>query len=433
MSAKKFIDFRLKHLNRNLSISYLGQPFVIKSSKGVFFTDDEDHQLLDCINNVSHIGHCHPEYIRRMHAQMGTLLTNCRFLYPQMISATEKLLKMFPGHLKRVLFVNSGSEANDIAMQMARAASGNQNIYCHEGAYHGITQSCMDVSPYKWTPKYPPPPYTRVLTSPCTYRGKYNQFEDSSDRYARDFQADIDHKGNFAGLITESMLSCAGQIIPKKDYFQKIHKVVKDNKGFYISDEVQTGFWRLGTHPFAFSYFDVEPDVVTIGKAMGNGFPVSAVICTEEVADRMFEGGIEIFPTYGGNPLACVATEAVIDIIEEEKLAQNAKEVGEYVLSKFKEFLRYPRVGDVRGKGLFAGIEFVESKVTKKPCTKTAKRVQQLCRGQNVMLSVDAIALNVVKFKPPIIFSKENADQMFQALTNALDQAHQEMGITEQK
>lgn len=427
MSAKKFIDFRLKHLNRNLSISYVGQPFVIKSSSGVFFTDEDGNRLLDCINNVSHIGHCHPEYVRRLQAQLGVLLTNCRFLFPPMLSATEKLLKMFPSSLSRVLFVNSGSEANDLAMQFARIASGKDLIYCHEGGYHGLTQSCMDVSPYKWNANYKPPTNTRVLTSPCTYRGKYHAANNSSDLYAADFQADIAHKGNFAGLITESMLSCAGQIIPRKDYFQKMHQVVKDNKGYYISDEVQTGFWRLGTHPFAFQHFGVAPDIVTIGKAMGNGFPVSAVVCTEEVADKVHEHGIEIFPTYGGNPMACVATEAVIDIIEQEKLAQNSLEVGAYVLSKFREFLRYERVGDVRGQGLFAGIEFVESKETRKPDSRTAKRVQQLCRAAGVLLSVDAVALNVMKFKPPIVFSKENADQMVGVLAKAMEQAHQEL------
>lgn len=426
MSAKKLIDFRLAHLNKTMSISYSGNPFVIAKSKGVFFTDDSGAQLLDCINNVSHIGHCHPEYVRRMSAQLDTLVTNCRFLYPQMQSATEKLLKLLPPHLTRVLYVNSGSEANDIAMQMARVCSGEPTIYCHEGAYHGLTQSCMDVSPYKWNDHYKKQFRNVVLASPCTYRGKYSHLKDSSQRYAADFAAKVTQKKRFAGFITESMLSCAGQVIPKEDYFQEIHAVVKRHNGYYISDEVQTGFGRLGTHPFAFQHYGVKPDIVTMGKAMGNGFPVSAVVCTEEVGEKFFARGIEYFATYGGNPLAVTAAEAVMDVIEAEKLQENALRVGAYLLENLKKFLKYEIVGDVRGQGLFLGIEFVVSKKSKKPNKKMAKRVQTLTREQNVLVSVDAIAENVVKIKPPIVFSMENADQLLAALGKSIEQAQSE-------
>lgn len=427
MSAAKLIGFRTQHLNQTLSISYSSAPFMVAKSKGVYFWDDNGTRILDCINNVSHIGHCHPEYVKRMSNQLGVLLTNSRFLYPQIQTATEKLLARVSPHLTRVLYVSSGSEANDVAMQMARIATDQPLVYCHAGAYHGLTQSCMDVSPYKWNEHYKKQVNTGVIQSPCTYRGKYSHYPDSSARYAQDLDALIKKKGKFAGIITESMLSCAGQIIPKADYFQAIEEVVKKHKGVYISDEVQTGFGRLGTKYFAFQHYGTKPDIVTMGKAMGNGFPVSAVICTEEVHAKFVARNIEYFATYGGNPLAVTAAEAVMDVVESERLQQNALEVGNYIFTRLKEFLKYDFVGDIRGQGLFLGIEFVESKKTKKANSKVAKRVQALTRQQNVMVSVDAIALNVIKIKPPIVFSKENADEMLAALANSLEAVEKEL------
>ena len=417
---KQIIDFRLKHINKALSISHKDDPIYISKAKGVFIYDQNNNKFLDCINNVTHIGHTNKIYAKRMNKQLHTLVTNSRFLYDPMITATQKLLRMFPPHLQRVTWTNSGSESNDLAMQMAKTFTHKNMMYCHAGAYHGVSTETMSVSPYKWNQNCPQPSLTGVVQTACTYRGKYNDKNDSSQLYAKDFAEQLKNNNNFAGFITEAMQSCGGQVIPKQDYLQEIQKVVRANKGVFILDEVQTGFSRLGSHDFAFQYYDVQPDIVTIGKAMGNGFPVSAVICSEEIAHAYANLDIEYFSTCGGNPLACVATEAVIDVIQEFELKKNALEVGKYLLNKLSPLKTFPFVGDVRGLGLFLGIEFVENKQNKIPFTKIAKAIQILAKKRGVLLSVDGVHCNVIKIKPPMFFSTKNADTVFKTLQEIL-------------
>jgi ethanolamine-phosphate phospho-lyase len=417
----EMLEFRREHLNPMMSISYNPLPIYVKKSEGQYFYDQDDRKLLDCINNVSHVGHCNPVYVERISRQFGILNTNSRFLYDVLNNATQKLLSLFPPELCVVTWANSGSEANDLAIQMARIHTGNEGIVCLDGGYHGHTEVTMKISPYKWNKNYKKPKEVIIAKSPCTYRGEYFDQENSSALYARDLRKQLLRKPKVACYIAESMQSCGGQVVPNQDFLKEIYQVIKEKGGVCIADEVQTGMGRLGNHFWAFEYYGVTPDIVTVGKALGNGYPVSAVICTKQISDTFAKRNIEYFNTYGANPVACTAAEAVIDIVRQEKLQENAKEVGTYLNGKFKELLRFPQVGDIRGMGFFQGIDVVESKESRKPDSKMALRIRQEVRRRGVLISVDGPHNNVLKFKPPMVFNKENADTLIETLTSVLE------------
>jgi ethanolamine-phosphate phospho-lyase len=416
----KMVSFRKKYLNPMMSISYSPSPIYIQRSEGQYLYDENNKQLLDCINNVSHIGHCHPEAVARISKQFGILNTNSRFLYNVLNDATEKLLSLFPPELCVVTWVNSGSEANDLALQMARVHTGNEAIVCLDGAYHGHSDLTMKVSPYKWKENFKRPNDVVVAKSPCTYRGAYYKKENSSQLYAKDLEKQLAKKPNVAAFISESMQSCGGQVVPKQDYFKEIYNVIREKGGICIADEVQTGMGRLGKHFWAFEHYGSIPDIVTVGKALGNGYPVSAVVCKKEISDSFARRGIEYFNTFGANPIACTAAEAVIDIIRKQKLQENATEVGDYLNGKLKGLLRFEQVGDIRGMGFFQGIDIVKSKKSRDPDSETALKIRQEVRNRGVLISVDGPHNNVLKFKPPMVFNKDNADTLIKTLTDVL-------------
>lgn len=265
-----------------LALNYAENPLKILYAKGQFLYEEKGTKVLDCINNVSHIGHCHPYFVMRMNIQNSHLLTNSRFLYDELMTATHKLLKTLPPELSVVTFVNSGSEANDIAMQMAEVHTRKRKVICFDGAYHGITTKCVEVSPYKWNEQYPKPENTIVADVPCFYRGKFRDSEKPVEDYSNYFKDLITE--DTSAFICEYMQSCGGQIIPPKPFYKALYKELKDRGVVCIGDEVQTGFARLGEAFWAAEYYGVVPDIMTVGKAMGNGFPVAAVICTKEIA-----------------------------------------------------------------------------------------------------------------------------------------------------
>lgn len=240
---------RLEKLNPTLSISYFPNPLQIKTAKGAIMIEENGQENVDCINNVSHIGHCHPKFVKRIAEQASILQTNSRFLYDVLLEATNKLLKKFPPELCVVTFCNSGSEANDLAMQMAQVHTGKPGIICLDGAYHGVTRATMDISPYKWNDKYKQNPLVTVAKSPCTYRGALAGKTNSKD-YAAYLPSIINE--NTGAFISEMMQSCAGQVIPFKDFYSELYPVLRSHGVVAIADEVQTGFGRLGSHFWAF-------------------------------------------------------------------------------------------------------------------------------------------------------------------------------------
>ncbi|XP_077444380.1 ethanolamine-phosphate phospho-lyase isoform X2 [Stigmatopora argus] len=316
--------------------------------------------------------------------------------------------------------LNSRSEANDLALRLARQYSGSQDIVTLDNAYHGHVTSLIEISPYKFhhKPNASHPPFVHVAPSPDVYRGKYRRdHPDAAKAYAdevRDIIRQVQSKGSkVAAFIAESLQSCGGQVVPPAGYFQRVAEHVRQAGGLFIADEVQVGFGRVGAHFWAFQLQgdDFVPDIVTMGKPIGNGHPMSCVVTSREVAQAFATSGMEYFNTFGGNPVSCAIGLAVLDVIAKEDLQGRALRVGGYLtslLEKLKE--KHPLIGDIRGRGLFVGVELVRDRTQLTPATAEANEVICRLKEQLVLLSADGPHRNVLKFKPPMCFSAEDAD-----------------------
>ena len=413
-SDDEIVHFRRKHLGKSLSISYK-TPLYIVRGEGVYLIDTDGKKYLDTANNVNHVGHQHPKVVAAGQRQMAVLTTNTRYLHEEIITYTTALLKKLPKQLSVLHIVNSGSEANELALRMATTITKSKNILAIEEGYHGNTNATMDVSSYKFDHKggSGKPETTHILPLPDPYRGRHTG-ENCGIEYANYAQQHIDRlksKGeNIAGFIGESMISCGGQIVPPSNYFKDVYKSMRAAGGLCIADEVQTGFGRMGKTFWAFELYDVIPDIVTMGKPVGNGHPLAVVACTRAVADA-FDTGLEFFNTFGGNPVSCAIGRSVLEVIEEENLQENALLVGNFLksqLANLKE--KYPIIGDVRGEGLFLGFELND--VNKKPLPEQAAYLANRMLALGVIISTDGPDYNVIKIKPPIVFSKANAEEL---------------------
>lgn len=414
ISDENIINFRKDHLGKGLSLSY-HKPLHIVRGEGVYLIDIEGRKYLDTVNNVNHVGHQHPKVVAAGQKQMAVLNTNTRYLHKEIFVYAEALLKKLPPHLSVIHIVNSGSEANELALRMAKTVTGNKDILAIEVGYHGNTNAVMDVSSYKFEGEggFPKPETTHILPLPDSFRGKYSGENCGIDyaNHAKEIIQKLKTEGKeIAGFIGETMISCGGQIVPPKNYFKEVYKHVRDAGGICIADEVQTGFGRTGKTFWAFELYDVLPDIVTMGKPAGNGHPLAIVACTKEVAEK-FNTGMEYFNTFGGNPVSCAIGRTVLEIIEEENLQQNALEVGSFLIAELKKLQKqFPIIGDVRGEGLFLGFELNNSE--KNPLPEHASYLANRMKQLGILMSIDGPDHNVLKIKPPMVFSKENAKEL---------------------
>jgi 4-aminobutyrate aminotransferase-like enzyme/Ser/Thr protein kinase RdoA (MazF antagonist) len=418
------IKFRSKHLGKGMSLSY-STPLKIMRGDGVYLLDATGRRYLDTVNNVAHIGHEHPRVVAVGQRQMAILNTNTRYLHPTINSFAENLLSTFPEGLSVVHFVNSGSEANELAIRMAKTCTEAEDFIAVENGYHGNTNATIDISSYKFNSKggKGAPPSTHIVPLPDTYRGIY-QGESQGCAYATHIQDQINNihaqDKKVAGFICESIISCGGQIELPEGYLKSAYNMVRKAGGLCIADEVQVGIGRVGSHFWAFQIQDVVPDIVTIGKPLGNGHPVAAVICTREVAD-VFANGMEYFNTFGGNPVSCAIGKEVLTIVKEEQLQENAMTVGNYLKEVLKSLQTdCPIIGDVRGQGLFLGIELNKSDKTPLPL-QTEYLINRM-RTLGILMSSDGPDKNVIKIKPSMIFSKSNADELIDRLRTILSE-----------
>lgn len=425
-SKSKLIAFRKKHLGKTLSLSFK-EPLKIVRGQGTYLYDETGTRYLDMVNNVCHVGHCHPKVVAAGQAQMAKLNTNTRFLHDNLINYTEKLLATMPDKLSVCMFVNSGSEANELAFRLAKAYTGSSEVLTVEGAYHGNTNACINVSPYKFDGpggEGAPDHVTKVML-PDPYRGKFKGYDQSTGvLYANDVTRAINelkNKGKYPGLfICESLQGVAGQIIMPDGYLKQVYSAVREAGGVCIADEVQVGFGRVGTHMWAFETQGVIPDIVTLGKPIGNGHPMAAVITTQEIAEA-FVTGMEYFNTFGGNPVSCAIGEAVLDVINEEDLMQNALCTGQYLMDQLRNLQNeFDVLGDVRGLGLFIGAELVVDRETKEPATELTSKLTEALKTQHIILSTEGPFHNVLKIKPPIVFNKKDADYFISKLQSCL-------------
>lgn len=416
------LSYRHQFLSKILSVSY-SKPIQMEKAAFQYMYDAQGNTFLDAYNNIPHVGHSHPKVVEAGKRQMAKLNTNTRYLYDLLPQYAEKLLAKFPPSLNRVFFVNSGSAASDLAIRMAKWQTKREGIIVMEHGYHGNTQISIDISDYKFSnPKgQGQKDYVLKVPIPDAYRGKYSdEPEKAGKKYAADatkLMGQFNH--SFAAFIAEPIVGCGGQVPLATGYLQELYPAIRVHGGLCISDEVQTGFGRVGDHFWGFEQHGVVPDMVILGKPMGNGHPMGAVVCTREIAES-FEKGVEFFSSFGGNPVSCAIGLAVLDVMEEEGLQENAMVVGDYYKSLFEQLQQhYASIGDVRGSGLFLGVDLVKPG-TKEEDEQLAKLIKNQLRENFILISTDGPKDSVLKTKPPLIFTKENALQVVEEMERIL-------------
>ena len=428
LSKDEILQTRKLNFSKTLSLSYQ-KPLKIGRGWMQYLYDDEGRRYLDAVNNVPHVGHSHPRVVKAAREQMAVLNTNTRYLHDNLVRYSQRLCENLPGPLNVCFFVNSGSEANDLALRLAKAHTKAAEIIVIDGAYHGNLNSLIEISPYKFDGRggSGAPQYVHKVIMPDVYRGPFKADDSrAGEKYAQYVLEEIEkiqkENQNVAAFICESLLGCGGQIVLPENYLKNAYRQVRDAGGICIADEVQVGFGRVGSHFWGFETQEVVPDIVTLGKPIGNGHPLAAVVTTPEIA-ASFESGMEYFNTFGGNPVSCAVGLAVLEVIEEEKLQDNAHKVGTYLkksLEKLKD--RHSLIGDVRGLGLFLGIELVRDHNNLEPAAKEASYLIERMKDCGILLSTDGPLHNVIKIKPPICFNEQDADLLVRRLDSVLDE-----------
>eukprot|EP00931_Biecheleriopsis_adriatica_P105615 TRINITY_DN80177_c0_g1_i1.p1 TRINITY_DN80177_c0_g1~~TRINITY_DN80177_c0_g1_i1.p1 ORF type:complete len:468 (-),score=104.06 TRINITY_DN80177_c0_g1_i1:32-1414(-) len=427
LSKEEILRLRQKHFCGAQSVSYANtDPLLILRGKGSQLFDERGNAYLDTRNNVCHVGHAHPRVAAAVAEQVSELNTNTRYLHPNICLLAKRLTETFPkgSGLEVCFFVNSGSEANDLAVRLAFARTASRDIVVVDHGYHGHTQQVIEISPYKFDHKGGEGAKPNIHKVPCpdTFRGPH-QGVDAGEKYAA-MVADACRAapgGQVAAFFVESGMSVGGVILPPKGYLQAAYQAVRAAGGICVADEVQVGFGRFGDYFWAFEQQDVFPDVVTMGKPFGNGMPLAAVVTTQEVA-KAFHNGLEYFNTFGGNPVCCAAGLAVLDILRDERLQEHAAVVGKYIRDRLQDMAkRHSLIGDVRGRGLFIGIEFVRSRTTLEPATnETSEICARMKDEHNILMSIDGPHDNVLVMKPPMCFSQGDTDTVLAALDKVM-------------
>ena len=420
---EELLQERRRHFGRNLSLSYQQPLTMVRGSRQYLF-DHRGRAYLDLVNNVCHVGHAHPRVVRAIAQQAARLNTNTRYLHPTLVDYVQRLSDTFPSPLDVVFLCCTGSEANDLALRLARNVTGRHDLVVVDAAYHGHTAALIDASPYK----FDSPggrgrrSHIHVVPSPDVYRGPHRGLDAGpayADTVRQALEAARPH-GGAAGFIVESMLGCGGQIDLPPGYLKATFESVRQEGGICICDEVQVGFGRVGDHMWAFEAQGVVPDIVTLGKPIGNGHPISAVVTTAEIADA-FDNGMEYFNTFGGNPVSCAAGRAVLDVVREEGLQENARQVGAHFLDGLRQLAqKHQLIGDVRGRGLFLGVELVRDRQTLEPAADEASRVIEAMKHQGILLSTDGPLHNVLKIKPPLVLTLADAERVVETLDGVL-------------
>jgi len=391
---------RRSSLSRALSIAY-AEPLRIVRGDGAYLYDERGAAYLDLVNNVCHVGHAHPRVVRAAAEQMARLNTNTRYLHDLLVTYARRLAATLPDPLSVVFLVNSGSEANDLALRLARARTGARDLLVLDHAYHGNLSSLIEISPYKFAGPGGSgrPEHVHVCRLP----------RDAGD--ADDVRRHAAGRAT-AAFVAESLPGVAGQIVLPAGYLEAAYAHARAAGAVCIADEVQVGFGRVGSAFWGFELGDVVPDIVTLGKPIGNGHPIGAVVTTPEIA-RSFETGMEYFNTFGGNPVSCAAALAVLDVIADERLQAHAARLGARIVDGLRELAaRHPQIADVRGAGLFIGIELATAE--------QATAAVEHARRHHVLLSTDGPRHNVLKVKPPLAIGDADAERFLAVLDAAL-------------
>jgi 4-aminobutyrate aminotransferase-like enzyme/Ser/Thr protein kinase RdoA (MazF antagonist) len=425
-SPQELLATRRAVLGKNLSVSY-EQPLKIVRGWMQHLYDETGRAFLDFYNNVPLVGHSHPRVVQAAQKQLALLNTNTRYLHDLVNRYAKRLTNHLPQPLRVCFFLNSGSEANELALRLARVHTGHEDIIVLEHAYHGNTSTLIDISPYKFDGpggrgrKH----WVHVAPLPDDYRGKYRRDDARAGAKYAALVGEIleslrKESREVAAFIAETLPSVGGQIVFPPGYLADAYARVRAAGGVCIADEVQVGFGRLGTHFWGFETQNVIPDIVVLGKPIGNGFPLAAVITTPQIA-ASFDNGMEFFSTFGGNPVACAAGLAVFDVLEEEQLPERALRTGNHLKNSLHGLQqKFPLIGDVRGSGLFLGLDLVLNRETRAPAPLPAAYVVNRLRECGILTGTDGPRHNVIKLRPPLIISERDADQLTAALEKVL-------------
>jgi 4-aminobutyrate aminotransferase-like enzyme/Ser/Thr protein kinase RdoA (MazF antagonist) len=423
-AAEGTLAARRARIGGNLGVSYR-EPVKIVRGWQQYLYDDSGRRYIDAYNNVPHVGHCHPRVVDAGAAQMRVLNTNTRYLNDLLARYAERLLATLPPALEVCYFVNSASEANELALRLARAATGRRDMIVLDAAYHGNTTTLIDLSPYKHAGPggEGTPPWVHVAPLPDDYRGRYKRGDAlAGAKYASEVGEIVSAVDAVAGFIAETCPSVGGQLVLPAGYLAKVYELVRQRGGVCIADEVQTGLGRMGTSFWAFEAHAVVPDVVVMGKPLGNGHPIGAVATTRAIA-QAFDNGMEYFSTFGGNTVSCAIGLAVLDVLRDERLQEHARAVGDRILDRLRVVQgRHRIVGDVRGSGLFLGVELVRDTETLEPAGDEAAFVANRMRERGVLLGTDGPFHNVIKIRPPMVISERDGDVIVEEFERALAQ-----------
>ena len=427
LTVEEVETLRKRYLTPAL-LTYYRNPIMIVEGKMQYVFDEKGRRYLDAFGGIVTIsvGHCHPGVIGRIKAQVETLQhATTIYLHPVIAEYAEMLAKKLPGDLSVCYFVNSGSEANDLALLMARLYTGSFDAIALRNAYHGGSAATMGLTAHStWKYNYPHSFGIHHAVAPDPYRGPWGHDDPrAGEKYAADVQNLIQYAtpGRVAAFFAESIQGVGGAVVYPEGYLAKAFETVRQAGGLCISDEVQTGFGRTGSHYWGFENQGVVPDIVTMAKGIGNGIPLAAVVTTPEIAQQLTQR--IHFNTFGGNPVSCAAGKAVLEVIERDRCQDNCREMGDRILAGLKTLKsRYDVIGDVRGKGLMLGIELVKDRTTKQPAGEETARVFERAMALGLLVGKGGLGGNVLRIKPPMCITAADADFIIAVLDKAFNE-----------
>ncbi len=426
---------RKARFGQNLKLTYTDPVMFLRGWKTHLF-DEWGRPFLDSYNNVPHVGHAHPRIQAVAADQLQRMNSNTRYLHPAQVAFAQKIASYMPELLSVCFFVNSGSEANELSLRLARAHSGGKDMITPDHGYHGNTTGCIDISAYKFNAKggVGPSDWVHLVEVADDYRGRFRRGEaDIAQKYADlvdEALASIRSRGGkLAGFIAETFPSVGGQIIPPKGYLPAVYEKIRKAGGVCIADEVQTGLGRLGNYFFGFEQQGAVPDIVVLGKPIGNGHPLGVVVTTKEIS-HSFAKGPEFFSTFGGSTLSCRTGLEVLNIVEDERLQKNAKQMGDKLIEGLHGMQeKYKIIGDVRGCGLFIGLDLVTNPQTREPGTALADYVKNRMREHRILMGSEGPYDNILKIRPPMTIEAEDIDYILEVMDKVLDEAQSLMCI----
>jgi len=422
MNRDAILADRQTHFGRNVKLSYNDPVMFLRGWQHHLF-DEWGRPFLDAYNNVPHVGHAHPRIQAVAADQLKRMNANTRYLHPAQTAFADKILSKMPDTLSVCFFVNSGTEANELALRLARAHTGGKDMITPDHGYHGNTTGAIDISAYKFNKPggTGQQDWVHLVDVADDYKGRFRRDDPNrAAKYAAQVDTTIAKAGKLAGWICETFPSVGGQIIPPKGYLQAVYQKIRAAGGICIADEVQTGLGRLGEYYFGFEQQQVVPDIVVLGKPIGNGHPLGVLVTTAEIAES-FAQGPEYFSTFGGSTLSCRMGHEVLDIVDDEGLQYNAAKMGALLLEGLRNLQsKHAVIGDVRGIGLFIGVELVSNRETREPATKVTSYVLNRMREERILMGAEGPADNILKIRPPLTIAPDDVEMILETLDRVL-------------